>query len=203
MLKKILTLLILFYSISLLAQPAVTHPLAVEQLSGYKQYPEDVKKMLVSAAHISEQSLTYLFGSADPKKGGMDCSGTIHYLLHFVGLKGVPRSSNEMFNWVKNHGRLTRVVSNDLNSSEFSKLEPGNLLFWSGTYATSGISHVMIYLGKDHQGKPLAFGSSDGRTYKGQRMWGVSVYDFSLPRPGSHGRFVGYGCAPGMNCGSS
>ena len=204
MLKKlVLFLLILSSPILLLAQihPAVTHPVAIEQLSGFPNYPDDVKHIITQAALISERQLTYLFGSADPKNGGMDCSGTIHFLLKAVGLKDIPRSANEMYNWVKSKGRLHPVTTNDLNSPEFAELQPGDLLFWSGTYAVSGISHVMIYLGKDHQGKPLTFGASDGRTYMGQRMWGVSVFDFTLPRPGSKGAFVGYGCAPGLTCG--
>lgn len=203
MFKKQILLIILLISNLIVAQthPAITHPVAIEQISGYQDYPEDVKKIILNAAVISEKQLTYLFGSADPKNGGMDCSGTIHYLLHSVGLKEVPRSANDMYNWVKSHGQLHSVSSNNLNAPDFANLVPGDLLFWSGTYAVSGMSHVMIYLGKDHQGKPLVFGSSDGRTYMGQHMWGVSVYDFSLPRPGSKGTFVGYGCAPGLTCG--
>lgn len=200
--KKIIVIALCLYTHLIFAQhPAITHPVAIEQISGYSHYPADVRNIITNAAYISELQLTYLFGSADPKNGGMDCSGTIHYLLKSIGIKDAPRSANEFYRWVETKGQLHSVTSNDLNSPQFAQLVPGNLLFWSGTYSVSGMSHVMIYLGRDQQGRPLAFGSSDGRTYLGQRMWGVSLYDFTLPRPGTRGRFVGYGCAPGMSCG--
>jgi hypothetical protein len=47
-------------------------------------------------------------------------------------------------------------------------------------------------------------GASDGRTFEGKRMFGVSVFDFktsSSSKPtssGRHPRFVGYGRIPGL-----
>ena len=64
---------------------------------------------------------------------------------------------------------------------DFSKLKPGDLLFWSGTYRvkrTPPITHVMLYLGKTKNNELLMFGASNGRTYRGKRMNGVSVFDF-------------------------
>ena len=86
---------------------------------------------------------------------------------------------------------------------EFKRLQPGDLLFWEGTYAVKHvppITHVMLYLGKNHQGQALMVGASDGRTYQGKPMCGVSVFDFKLPRPGSRSRFVAYSCIPGLTC---
>lgn len=63
-------------------------------------------------------------------------------------------------------------------------------MFWSGTYDTAiprelPISHVMIYIGKRKaDNKPILFGSSDGRTFDGQRRNGVSVFDFHIPKRG-------------------
>ncbi len=90
------------------------------------------------------------------------------------------------------------------NSPEFSKLKPGDLLFWSGTYIIhrdQPITHVMLYLGKNKKGERLMFGASDGRTYQGKKMWGVSVFDFKLPDGKGPQRFVGYGCIPDLTCG--
>ena len=44
-------------------------------------------------------------------------------------------------------------------------------------------------------------GASDGRTYRGEKKLGVSVFDFTLPQqnaknPGS--RFIGYAKIPGQ-----
>jgi hypothetical protein len=58
----------------------------------------------------------------------------------------------------------------------------------------------MLYLGKNKKGERLMFGASDGRTYQGKKMWGVSVFDFNLPDGKGPQRFVGYGCVPGLTC---
>jgi hypothetical protein len=45
-------------------------------------------------------------------------------------------------------------------------------------------------------------GSSDGRSYRGQKRNGVSVFDFTMPRPAADGEqrttFVGYARIPGL-----
>lgn len=181
--------------------PAVTKPIPLNDIASYQQYEPQVKKLIQEAYILSKQQLTYLYGSSDPKNNGMDCSGTVYYLLKKAEVVNPPRSSNEMFKWVEKSGSLYRVKSNNFSSSEFSKLKPGDLLFWSGTYATSqSITHVMIYLGKNKEGKPLMFGASDGRAYQGKKMWGVSVFDFNLPDNGTKAKFVGYSCIPDLTC---
>jgi hypothetical protein len=39
-------------------------------------------------------------------------------------------------------------------------------------------------------------GASDGRDYRGKKMWGVSVFSFHLPKAGSRSRFEGFGPVP-------
>jgi hypothetical protein len=180
---------------------AITTPIPVDQIVGYSTYSPVVKDLIAKSLKLSKMHLTYEYGSADPKNNGMDCSGTMYYLLNESNLKNVPRDAESLFNWVKKGGKLYQPTSNDFNSSGFSKLKPGDLLFWSGTYATHhSISHVMLYLGKNKEGQPLMFGASDGRTYQGKRMWGVSVFDFQLPRGSGRQKFEGYGCIPGLTC---
>jgi hypothetical protein len=58
----------------------------------------------------------------------------------------------------------------------------------------------MLYLGRDKNNQPLMFGASDGRTYRGEMKWGVTVFDFELPSENSPIRFLGYGCIPNFNC---
>jgi hypothetical protein len=62
------------------------------------------------------------------------------------------------------------------------------------------ITHVMLYLGtRVKDGKPVIYGSSDGRSYEGQKRCGVSVFDFSLPKADdSKVEFYGYGAIPGL-----
>lgn len=182
--------------------PAITEAIPVSQFNDFRDYPPAVKKLLNKAAELSQKKLTYLYGSADPKNGGMDCSGTIYYLLKNSHIEDVPRQSNEMYTWVEKNGTLHKVVHQDNDSTELSKLKPGDLLFWSGTYDahhSPNITHVMIYLGKNKENEPLMFGSSDGRYYQGKKMWGVSVFDFRLSDK-YRGKFEGYSCIPQLTC---
>jgi cell wall-associated NlpC family hydrolase len=138
----------------------------------------------------------------------MDCSGFIYYVLSKNGLKDVPRSASEQYVWVRKAGNFRAVLSRDLNSFELDELKPGDLLFWTGTYNVERdppVTHTMIYLGKEKDsGKPIMVGSSDGRTYKGERKFGVSVFDFKTSPATESGesekrpRFVGYARIPGL-----
>lgn len=175
-----------------------------EEIDGFDSYAPQIQALIRKALGLTKQNLTYTFGSADPKRGGMDCSGTIYFLLHDFGFKDVPRSSDEMCGWVQNKTLLHRIQKADsLGHIELSALQPGNLIFWSGTYATAPrkipVTHVMLYLGKLKKGgKPVVFGASDGRSYQGQRRTGVSVFDFTLPRSGGAAALYGYGLIPGV-----
>jgi len=182
---------------------AITQPVSSGQLIEYSTDTPAVQTLILKAATLSKMNLTYLYGSANPKNKGMDCSGTIYYLLTQSKLDNVPRQSDQLYNWLLQNGKLHKVTKQSFYSPEFTKLKPGDLLFWSGTYNThreSAISHVMMYLGKNKQGQRLMFGASDGRTYAGKKMWGVSVFDFYLPDQNDAARFVGYGCIPGLTC---
>ena len=61
----------------------------------------------------------------------------------------------------------------------------------------------MIYLGTEKAtGGKIMVGSSDGRSYRGLRRNGVSVFDFTLPRAVAGGEqrstFIGYARIPGL-----
>lgn len=183
--------------------PAITKTIPIMDLTEYPHYPFHVKQLISQAFLLSQKNLTYLYGSSDPKNGGMDCSGTIYYLLKNMTHLNVPREANGMFDWVKKEGKIYYNIHNDFRSDDFNALKPGDLLFWSGTYetqSTRSITHVMMYLGKNKNHEPLMFGASDGRTYKGMKMWGVSVFDFKLPNEKSKAHFVAYGCIPTLTC---
>jgi cell wall-associated NlpC family hydrolase len=133
----------------------------------------------------------------------MDCSGTIYYLLTQLGIKEVPRSSDLIYQWVLEKGHFYPVESGEFSSEQFSHLRPGDLLFWSGTYElkrSNDVTHVMIYLGTTTDGSPLIFGSSNGRTYQGKKVYGVSVFDFQLPNDLNKSKFLGYSCIPSYSC---
>lgn len=183
--------------------------LSVADLREYDAQSPEVKRLIEHALELTKRDLSYKYGSADPKNGGMDCSGTINYLLNDAGVKDVPRDSSEMYKWVWKESRFQSVVSSSADSFEFARLKPGDLLFWTGTYKIDRdppVTHVMVYLGINrHSGRRVMAGASEGRTFEGKSRYGVSVFDFVLPRhtegekPGDlQSRFIGYGPVPGL-----
>ncbi|HKR53644.1 MAG TPA: NlpC/P60 family protein [Chthoniobacterales bacterium] len=181
-----------------------------DSLSGFENYPPKVRQLLISALELTTRNLDYKYGSADPANGGMDCSGFVYFVLKQNGIDAVPRDSSEQYIWLRRTGRFEPVVSQKEDSFEFDNLKPGDLLFWSGTYAIERdppITHAMIYLGREKKtGGRVMVGASDGRTYQNQQRFGVSVFDFKLPRADkgetedgkSRPRFVGYAHLPGL-----
>lgn len=184
-------------------RPAAVSTISIEDLSGFDQYPKQVQSLVQSALALTRLELGYLYGSHEPSKGGMDCSGTVYHTLHFQGLKDVPRQSDEMCQWVEKKTQLHLTpTATSFDSDEFADLKPGDLLFWTNTTETKRklpVTHVMIYLGKlKKSGKRVVFGASDGRSFHGERRSGVSVFDFSLPKAEGPSHFHGYGPAPGL-----
>jgi hypothetical protein len=179
-----------------------TASISAEELDGFNDYPAPVRQLLEQALALSRKDLKYIYGSADPAKGGMDCSGTIQHLLSVYGIPGVPRQANTIYRWLWKQSRFHAVNSPRLDSFEFEHLQPGDLLFWSGTYDIKRdppVTHVMLYLGRlKSDRRPVMFGASEGRRYAGTSRNGVSVFDFVLPKPESPSRFLGYGRVPGL-----
>jgi peptidoglycan DL-endopeptidase CwlO len=180
-----------------------------DEIAGYDSYPPKVRQILDAGLALTKQNLGYTYGSADPKNGGMDCSGFVYYVLQQNGFPDVPRDSSQQYVWVRKGGNFKAVVSRKEDSFELDDLKPGDLLFWRGTYNIDRdppITHTMIYLGREKRTKKrVMLGSSDGRTYDGKQRWGVSVFDFKLPPPPQSGDakispvFVGYGRIPGLS----
>ena len=218
---KITALLVFFACIPLLAaapdetaaavekkedSPATkTATLQPEAIAGFDRQPAAVQDMLRYALGLTARNLAYKAGSSEPDTGGTDCSGFVYHVLHKHGHTAVPRQSNEMYEWVWKAGTFRACNSlASMETFEFAELRPGDLLFWVNstkdgkTDRDPPVTHVMIYLGKKAaDGHPVVAGASDGRTYDGQRMNGVSVFDFRLPAPGSSARFIGYAHLPG------
>ncbi len=187
--------------------------LATDALAEFKDQPGKVRKLLESALDLTTKNLTYTYGSADPAKGGMDCSGFMYYILQQNGFTDAPRSASEQYVWLRKADLFHAVLSEKPDTFELDALRPGDILFWTGTYSVERdppITHSMLYLGTLGEGKRRVMaGSSDGRTYDGKARWGVSVFDFILhpPSAGSgasstdtktHPRFVGYARLPGI-----
>ena len=186
------------------------------EIEGFDAQPEPIKQLLLAGLELTKKNLTYKYGSDDPASGGMDCSGTISYLLKSHGFADVPRDASGQYAWVRQKARIYPVLSKRQDNSELRELRPGDLMFWTGTYNVDRdppVTHTMIYLGKRKKdGRRLMFGSSDGRPYDGQKRNGVSVFDFRMPAakegdaadaataaaPDHAPDFAGYGPIPGM-----
>jgi cell wall-associated NlpC family hydrolase len=190
------------------ASPAPNATISSAEISEYESYPPDVRKIIDLGLSLTSQNLGYKYGSADPANGGMDCSGFIYYVLSKSGIKDVPRDAREQYIWVRKAGNFQAVLAQRDDTFELDALKPGDLLFWSHTYAVSrdpAITHTMIYLGREKAtNQRIMVGASDGRTYKGRSRFGVSIFDFKVSRLGpksgdqSAPAFVGYGRIPGL-----
>jgi peptidoglycan DL-endopeptidase CwlO len=179
------------------------------EIAGYDSYPENVRKIIDTALELTTRNLEYKYGSADPANGGLDCSGFVFYVLTQNGLRDVPRDSSQQYVWVRKSGAFRAVNSRQEDSFELDELKPGDLMFWTGTYSIERdppITHAMIYLGRKKAGNQrVMVGASDGRTYEGESRYGVSVFDFKMPKARGktdEGRtsasFIGYGHVPGL-----
>jgi len=174
----------------------------------YSSESPRIKQLIQSALELTRSNLTYTFGSADPERGGMDCSGFVYYILKQNGFKEVPRDSSGLYVWLRKAGTFRAVLSSNPESFEFDELRPGDLLFWTGSYAVDRdppVSHSAIYLGREKGAKNrIMVASSDGQTYRGKQRWGVSVFDFRLRKASAasegraRGQFVGYARIPGL-----
>lgn len=100
--------------------------------------------------HEAEKYLgmAYVWGGSSPSTG-FDCSGFVSYVFTHSG--------------VYNMGRLTAQGIYDISSPvNPADAKPGDIIFFQGTYNTSGVSHVGIYVGNGqmiHCGDPIKYTS--------------------------------------------
>ncbi len=182
--------------------------IGANEIDGYDNYPNKIRTIVDLALDLAGRGLEYKYGSADPDSGGMDCSGFVYYVLTNAGVRDVPRDSSEQYAWLRKAGKFEAVISRKEETFELAELKPGDLLFWTGTYKIERdppITHAMIYLGREKgTNHRIMIGASDGRTYRGESRYGVSIFDFKLSPPSQtlearlSPTFVGYGHVPGL-----
>ena len=92
--------------------------------------------------------MAYVWGGSSPSTG-FDCSGFVSYVFTNSG--------------VYNMGRLTAQGIYDISSPVSpADAKPGDIIFFKGTYDTSEVSHVGIYVGNGqmiHCGDPIQYTS--------------------------------------------
>ena len=106
----------------------------------------------------------YVWGGSNPSTS-FDCSGFVSYVLTNSGLV--------------NTGRLgAQGLYNVCTPVSRASAKPGDLIFFTGTYDTPGVSHVGIYVGDGvmlHCGDPIQY-SSINTSY-----WQSHFYSFGRP----------------------
>lgn len=156
--------------------------------------PSLISEIRKRAESLSQIGLKYIFGATSPRQGGMDCSGTMMYLLSDLGFYNIPRTSYHQYEWLKANRTLTHSKSIPARMGAESGLVPGCLIFWGGTYDSGHpVSHVMLYLGQGRDGRHYMFGA---KGTKSQGINGSGVDIFELPA-GYNENLIGYGMLPG------
>lgn len=88
--------------------------------------------------------IPYVWGGSTPDEG-FDCSGFVSWVINHSGIANVGRSTANSL-----RGYCAYVSK--------EQAQPGDLIFFQGTYQTSGASHVGIYIGDGkmiHCGDPV------------------------------------------------
>ena len=100
--------------------------------------------------------MPYVWGGSSPATS-FDCSGFVCWVINHSGN-----------GW--NVGRTTaNGLCNMLPKVPLSEAKPGDILFFQGTYATAGASHVGIYVGNNtmiHCGSPIQYARIDTPYYR-------------------------------------
>ena len=186
----------------------VEPPKPTTTIAEFETYSPEVRKIVDLGLDLSARNLSYKYASADPARGGMDCSGFIYYVLTQSGMKDVPRDAREQYIWVRKAGNFQAVLAQRDDTFELDGLKAGDLLFWASNFGVSRepeITQTMIYLGREKgTNQRLMVGASESRSSKGQKKSGVGVFEFKVGRPSpkpnaeSVPLFVGYGRIPGL-----
>ena len=108
---------------------------------------ERFRKMITEAEKYL--GYPYVWGGSSPSTS-FDCSGFVSYVINHCG----------------NGWSVGRLTANGLKGIcsiiPASSAKPGDLIFFQGTYNTSGASHVGIYVGDGmmiHCGNPISYAS--------------------------------------------
>ncbi len=182
--------------------------ISIAEISDASGYSPDVKKIVDVGLDLTTRNLTYKYASADPAKGGMDCSGFIHYVFTESGMQNVPRDAREQYAWVRKAGNFQAVLGHSDDTFELDGLKPGDLLFWANTSRASRepeITQIMIYVGRDKStNQRMMIGAGENGTFNGEKKSGVGVFDFKLPSAEQADEeatsvFVGYGRFPDLS----
>ena len=118
----------------------------------YEDRCQEAAKMIEKSGRNTPKMVTdykEVWGGSSPETS-FDCSGFVSYVLTNSGLY--------------NTGRLGAQGLYNI-STRVSNPQPGDLVFFTGTYDTPGVSHVGIYVGEDGDGSPVMLHCGDPIQY--------------------------------------
>lgn len=151
--------------------PVATAPVAVATepaALARSTRPTDLQRV---ARQLGAKNIAYAAShrpAGENQSWSMDCSNTAR--LFFRRLAGVdlPRTASDQYRWLEQAGRLWRLPRNARRQQQWlhKELKPGDLLFWEHTYRPvrrPPVTHVMVYLGLDEQGRRQMFGAQGSR----------------------------------------
>ncbi len=126
----------------------VTNPPAEYEVPAALLHSDEQFARLIEEAE-KYLNFPYVWGGSSPNTS-FDCSGFVSWVLTSSGLY--------------NTGRLGAQGLYNI-STRVSSPQPGDLVFFTGTYDTPGVSHVGIYVGEDAAGNPMFLHCGDPIQY--------------------------------------
>lgn len=127
----------------------------------------DVKKALENGRTLLGTPYEFGGGGANGPDTGIDCSGFIQFMAASVGIKNLPRSAQQQFDYLEDH------------PVDPKSIQPGDLIFYAkGRTGPKGspdaISHVAMYAGN---GKMIESTRYNGGTEPGVQEIAAEVED--------------------------
>lgn len=126
----------------------ITNPPAVYEVPAALTASDEQFARLIEEAE-KYLNFPYVWGGSNPSTS-FDCSGFVSFVLTNSGLY--------------NTGRLGAQGLYNI-STRVSTPRPGDLVFFTGTYDTPGVSHVGFYVGEDESGNPMLLHCGDPIQY--------------------------------------
>lgn len=126
----------------------ITNPPAEFEVPEALLYADEHFARLITEAE-KYLNYPYVWGGSSPSTS-FDCSGFVSYVLTNSGLYDT--------------GRLGAQGLYNI-STRVSTPRPGDLVFFTGTYDTPGVSHVGFYVGEDENGNPMFLHCGDPIQY--------------------------------------
>jgi len=168
----------------------------LEQVALQKKFVEETRQLALSGVGYDSSWRP----PGEESEWDMDCSNTTRYLYRKVAGIGIERTASDQYYDLQQKGMAWEVPRDGQGEPDsaalFAKLQIGDLLFWQNTYKPERdppITHVMIYLGQNKEGKYLMAGSQMGGGFFNVSGSGPDIYLFNpLKKVGGYSTNFGF-----------